>query len=141
MGEFHRCVVVLRCDEQSFATDLRAITKDHQRMKCYALGLGLDTFRMVALTENFRRLDIGILLSAFRRSAIPSFTHQTTSGVVCGSSVNLMETGKACLALAAELSSSMHLDTGMMRVRGVAAQYRNQPHSCHPEGFRERERE
>lgn len=52
---------------QSFATDLRNLTKDHQRMKCYALGLGLDTFRMVALTENFRRLDIGILLSAFRR--------------------------------------------------------------------------
>ena len=29
-------------------------------MKCYALGLGLDTFRMVALTQNFRRLDVGV---------------------------------------------------------------------------------
>ncbi len=36
-------------------------------MKCYALGLGLDTFRMVALTQNFRRLDLTVLLSAFNR--------------------------------------------------------------------------
>ena len=25
-------------------------------MKCYGLGLGLDTYRMVALDANFRRL-------------------------------------------------------------------------------------
>ena len=36
-------------------------------MKCYALGLGLDTFRMVALTQNFRRLDVGVLMNAFKR--------------------------------------------------------------------------
>ncbi|CAL8463619.1 g3153 [Coccomyxa elongata] len=53
---------------QSFATDLRNLTRDHHRMKCYALGLGLDTFRMVALTENFRKLDILVLVSAFRRA-------------------------------------------------------------------------
>ena len=36
-------------------------------MKCYALGLGLDTFRMVALTQNFRRLDVGVLMNTFKR--------------------------------------------------------------------------
>ena len=52
---------------QSFWVDLRTVTREHAQMKCYALGLGLDTFRMVALTQNFRRLDITVLLSAFRR--------------------------------------------------------------------------
>jgi hypothetical protein len=55
------------CRAQSFASDLRGITRGHGRMKCYALGLGLDTFRMVALTQNFRRLDLTVLLSAFNR--------------------------------------------------------------------------
>ena len=55
------------CMAQSFASDLRSITREHARMKCYALGLGLDTFRMVALTQNFRRLDPTVLLSAFNR--------------------------------------------------------------------------
>ena len=52
---------------QSYMSDLRNLTKDHLRMKCYALGLGLDTFRMVALTQNFRRLDVGVLMNAFKR--------------------------------------------------------------------------
>ena len=52
---------------QSYMSDLRNLTKDHQRMKCYALGLGLDTFRMVALTQNFRRLDVGVLMNTFKR--------------------------------------------------------------------------
>ena len=54
---------------QSYVTDLRNLTRDHTRMKCYALGLGLDTFRMVALTQNFRRLDVGVLMNAFKRWA------------------------------------------------------------------------
>lgn len=44
-------------------------------MKCYALGLGLDTFRMVALTENFRKLDVLVLVSAFRRCATATSYH------------------------------------------------------------------
>jgi hypothetical protein len=31
-------------------------TRNHAAMKCYGLGLGLDTYRMVALDANFRRL-------------------------------------------------------------------------------------
>ena len=54
---------------QSYAADLRKFTKDHQKMKCYGLGLGLDSFRMIALMANFRRLDVTTLLSAFMRSA------------------------------------------------------------------------
>ena len=54
---------------QSFMTDLRKFTREHAKMKCYGLGLGLDSFRMVALMENFRKLDAAVLLSAYQRRA------------------------------------------------------------------------
>ena len=38
-------------------------------MKCYGLGLGLDSFKMVALTENFRKLEPLALLNAYTRRA------------------------------------------------------------------------
>ncbi len=50
-------------------TDLRKFTREHAKMKCYGLGLGLDSFRMVALMENFRKLDAAVLLSAYQRRA------------------------------------------------------------------------
>ena len=63
----HACLTFLMHGAQSYMSDLRNLTKEHTRMKCYALGLGLDTFRMVALTQNFRRLDVGVLMNAFKR--------------------------------------------------------------------------
>ena len=36
-------------------------------MKCYGLGLGLDTFRIVSLGENFRRLDPITLMNTYSR--------------------------------------------------------------------------
>ncbi|KAK9815725.1 hypothetical protein WJX72_008591 [[Myrmecia] bisecta] len=53
---------------QSFTADLERFTKDHNKMKCYGLGLGLDSFRMVALTENFRKLEPLVLMNAFSRA-------------------------------------------------------------------------
>lgn len=47
-------------------------------MKCYGLGLGLDTFRMVALMENFRKLEPGSLLSACSRYALHSCAESHT---------------------------------------------------------------
>ena len=52
---------------QSFLTDLQRFTADHGKMKCYGLGLGLDSFKMVALTENFRKLEPATLLNAYNR--------------------------------------------------------------------------
>jgi len=52
---------------QSFTTDLQRFTKEHGKMKCYGLGLGLDSFKMVALTENFRKLEPLALLNAYTR--------------------------------------------------------------------------
>jgi hypothetical protein len=36
-------------------------------MKCYGLGLGLDTFRLVALDANFRKLEDTVTMAAYRR--------------------------------------------------------------------------
>ena len=54
---------------QSFMSDLRKFTREHAKMKCYGLGLGLDSFRMVALMENFCKLDVATPLSPCQRCA------------------------------------------------------------------------
>jgi trehalose 6-phosphate synthase/phosphatase len=54
---------------QSFTSDLEKFTRDHAKMKCYGLGLGLNTFKMVALTEHFRKLELPHLLNAYTRRA------------------------------------------------------------------------
>ncbi len=38
-------------------------------MKCYGLGLGLDTFRMVALDANFRKLEESQVAATYNRWA------------------------------------------------------------------------
>lgn len=53
---------------QSYVTDLARFTKGHLAMKCYGLGLGLDTFRLVALDANFRKLEDTVVLAAYRGS-------------------------------------------------------------------------
>eukprot|EP00798_Chlamydomonas_sp_ICE-L_P015885 gene15885-22013_t len=42
------------------------VTKNHTTMKCYGLGLGLDTFRMVALDANFRKLEENTVTSCYQ---------------------------------------------------------------------------
>eukprot|EP00803_Ostreobium_quekettii_P008417 evm.model.scf_1028.5 EVM.evm.TU.scf_1028.5 scf_1028:24833-37008(+) len=54
---------------QSYTTELERITQGHHTMKCYKLGLGLNTFRMVALDKNFRKLDPSQLLGAYNKSS------------------------------------------------------------------------
>ena len=53
---------------QSFVSDMQRLTRRHTTMKCYGLGLGLDTFRIVSLGENFRRLDPIPLMNTYSRS-------------------------------------------------------------------------
>ena len=59
---------------QSFTSDLEKFTRDHSKMKCYGLGLGLNTFKMVALTEHFRKLELPHLLNAYTRHAFLSLS-------------------------------------------------------------------
>ncbi|KAG2502215.1 hypothetical protein HYH03_000701 [Edaphochlamys debaryana] len=57
----------------SFVSDLQRVTKNHVAMKCYGLGLGLDTFRMVALDANFRRLEERVVASTYASSSFRAF--------------------------------------------------------------------
>jgi trehalose 6-phosphate synthase/phosphatase len=43
-------------------------TEGHTRMKTYSLGLGLDTFRMVALDPSFRKLELAALVPAYAKA-------------------------------------------------------------------------
>jgi len=52
----------------SYLHDLRRACVKHSSMKFYGLGLGLDTFRMVALDLNFRKLDVKNVDEAFSSS-------------------------------------------------------------------------
>jgi len=45
---------------------LQRVTKNHASMKCYGLGLGLDTYRLVALDANFRRLEEEAVQASYR---------------------------------------------------------------------------
>jgi Trehalose-phosphatase len=49
-------------------------------MKCYGLGLGLNTFKMVALTEHFRKLELPHLLNAYTRHAACAKLHSMQLG-------------------------------------------------------------
>ncbi len=51
---------------QSFTQDLIRFTKEHSKLRCYGLGLGLDSFRMVALTANFRKLEAASIINAHK---------------------------------------------------------------------------
>lgn len=55
---------------QSFTSDLRKVTKEHSNLRTYGLGLGLDNFRVIALTGYFRKLDVLTLQSAYQRYAV-----------------------------------------------------------------------
>ncbi|KXZ45849.1 hypothetical protein GPECTOR_50g643 [Gonium pectorale] len=71
----------------SYVTDLQRVTKNHVAMKCYGLGLGLDTFRMVALDANFRRLEERVVASTYASSRFRAF-FLDYDGTLTGGSTN-----------------------------------------------------
>lgn len=62
------CAASQTCVALAAATlSLQRVTRNHVSMRCYGLGLGLDTFRMVALDANFRRLEEAGCAAAYAR--------------------------------------------------------------------------
>jgi len=55
---------------KSYVTDLQRLTRGHAKLQCFDLGFALDTFRMVALTSNFRKLQVEEVVKAYARSSI-----------------------------------------------------------------------
>ena len=52
---------------RSFVADLQRFTRGHGALQCFDLGFALDTFRMVALTSNFRKLQSDALGKAYSK--------------------------------------------------------------------------
>ena len=53
---------------KSYVADLQRFTKDHSKLQCFDLGFALDTFRMVALTSDFRELQADEVIKAYAAS-------------------------------------------------------------------------
>ncbi|KAG2439617.1 hypothetical protein HXX76_004969 [Chlamydomonas incerta] len=88
----------------SFVTDLQRVTKNHVAMKCYGLGLGLDTFRMVALDANFRRLEERAVAASYASSRFRAFFLDydgTLTGALPLSSAASASTGSSSSGLTA----------------------------------------
>ena len=49
--------------------EIKKFTMDHLNMRCYGLGLGLDTFRMIALDATFRKLDVMEVMQGYANSS------------------------------------------------------------------------
>mmetsp|Transcript_47255 Transcript_47255/g.120542 ORF Transcript_47255/g.120542 Transcript_47255/m.120542 type:complete len:875 (-) Transcript_47255:80-2704(-) len=73
---------------QSYLRDLKSFTEKHSDFKCYALGLGLDSFRMVALDKNFRKLDYGALQRTYSSSRNRVFLLDYDGTLVNASSIS-----------------------------------------------------
>lgn len=73
---------------QAFVGELQKVTKDHSMMKCYGLGLGLDTFRMVALDANFRKLEDTVVQKAYHASQRRVFFLDYDGTLVAPSSIS-----------------------------------------------------
>ncbi|PSC69557.1 trehalose phosphate synthase [Micractinium conductrix] len=53
---------------KSYLADLQRFTRNHSKLQCFDLGFALDTFRMVALTSNFRKLQSEVVTKACQRA-------------------------------------------------------------------------
>ncbi|GAX81965.1 hypothetical protein CEUSTIGMA_g9393.t1 [Chlamydomonas eustigma] len=58
---------------QSYMAELQRVTRNHASMKCYGLGLGLDTYRLVALDANFRRLGEEAVQASYKATSARVF--------------------------------------------------------------------
>lgn len=52
---------------QSYVSELERVTQDLSSLICYRMGLGLDTFKMVSLDKNFRKLETIALHNVYKR--------------------------------------------------------------------------
>lgn len=50
---------------KSYVADLQRFTANHSKLQCFDLGFALDTFRMVALTSDFRKLQNEEVIKAY----------------------------------------------------------------------------
>ena len=99
----------------SYMSNLKRACAKHSSMKFYGLGLGLDSFRMVALDMNFRRLDIVSVNEAFSRSQSRVFLldyDQTLMATTSFSAQPSKEVLDALSALCSDTSNTVAIVSG-----------------------------
>lgn len=73
---------------KSYVADLQRFTQNHREMKCFDLGFALDTFRMVALTSNFRKLPVEKVTKVYRAESKRTFLLDHDGTLVPQSSIS-----------------------------------------------------
>ena len=53
---------------RSFARDLAAVTENYSRVTFYRMGLGIDTFKIIAMDSSFKQLNLVTLVNVYKRS-------------------------------------------------------------------------
>ncbi|KAI3437768.1 hypothetical protein D9Q98_000215 [Chlorella vulgaris] len=103
---------------KSFVADLQRFTKNHSKLQCFDLGFALDTFRMVALTSNFRKLQADVVVKACQRASRRVFLLDHDGTLVTQSTIT-SKPGEEVLnmlaALTADPRNSVHIVSGRAR--------------------------
>ncbi|KAL4451713.1 hypothetical protein ABPG75_007375 [Micractinium tetrahymenae] len=73
---------------KSYVADLQRFTRNHSKLQCFDLGFALDTFRMVALTSNFRKLQSDTVVKACQRANKRVFLLDHDGTLVAQSSIS-----------------------------------------------------
>ena len=73
---------------KSFVADLQRFTHGHRKMQCFDLGFALDTFRMVALTSDFRKLPGEVVSKAYKAAEHRTFMLDHDGTLVAQSSLS-----------------------------------------------------
>ncbi|GMH43259.1 hypothetical protein BSKO_11181 [Bryopsis sp. KO-2023] len=94
---------------QSYVAELEKITQMNSTMICYKMGLGLDTFKMVSLDRNFRKLETMALLNVYRRSNKRVFFLDYDGTLVPSSSLNPAPSKKVLTVLQALCSDPKNM--------------------------------
>lgn len=73
---------------KSFVSDLQKFTSNHSKLQCFDLGLGLNNFKMVALTSNFRKLRTEAVLKSYAKASRRAFLLDHDGTLVGQSSIS-----------------------------------------------------
>jgi trehalose 6-phosphate synthase/phosphatase len=103
---------------KSYVADLQRFTKDHSKLQCFDLGFALDTFRMVALTSDFRKLQADVVMKAYKAASKRVFLLDHDGTLVPQSSIT-SKPGEGVLrvlrSLTSDPSNSVYIISGRAR--------------------------
>jgi trehalose 6-phosphate synthase/phosphatase len=103
---------------KSYVADLQRFTKDHSKLQCFDLGFALDTFRMVALTSDFRKLQAEVVMKAYAAAQKRVFLLDHDGTLVPQSSIT-SKPGEGVLrvlrSLTADPNNSVYIISGRAR--------------------------